>query len=109
MTTIRPGEFWLADIPFTDGSSAKRRPVLVLWLDGQDVVVAAVTSATPRTATDVSLKNWRKSGLRVASTVRLFRLDCLEQSLLRRRLGTLHPDDATLVRETWTRLVRPGF
>ena len=109
MMTIRPGEFWLADIPFTDGSSAKRRPVLVLWLDGRDVVVAAVTSAAPRTATDVSLKNWRKSGLRVASTVRLFPLDCLEQNLLRRRLGALHPDDAMLVRDTWVRLVRPGF
>ena len=104
MTTIRAGELWLADIPFTDGSSAKRRPVEVLWLDGQDVVVAAVTSAAPRTATDVALKSWRKSGLRVASTVRLSRLDCLEQSLLRRRLGTLQPDDATLVRDTWMRV-----
>ena len=106
---IRPSELWLADIPFTDGSSAKRRPVLVIWLDAQDVVVAAVTSAAPRTATDVAHKNWRKSGLRVASTVRLSRLDCLEQSLLKRRLGSLHADDAALVRDTWIRLVRPGF
>lgn len=109
MTTIRPGELWLADIPFTDGSSAKRRPVLVLWLDGQDVVVAAVTSAVPRTVTDVALKDWRKSGLRVASTVRLSRLDCLEQTLLHRKLGALLSDDASLVRDVWVRLVRPGF
>jgi mRNA interferase MazF len=106
---IRPGELWLANIPFTDGSSAKRRPVLVLWLDGQDVVVAAVTSALPRTATDVALKNWRESGLRVASTVRLSRLDCLEQSLLQRRLGLLQPTNATAIRDAWVRLVRPGF
>ena len=45
MMTIQPGEFWVADIPFTDGSASKKRPVLVLWLDGQDMVVAAVTSA----------------------------------------------------------------
>lgn len=109
MTTIRPGELWLADIPFTDGTSAKRRPVLVLWLDGLDAIVAAVTSAAPRTATDLSLTQWRKSGLRVASTVRLSRLDCLEQSLLRRRLGALQQEDATPIRETWARLIKPAF
>ena len=80
--SCRPGDFWVAEIPFTDGSGAKRRPVLVLWLDGQDAVVAAVTSAAPRTPTDVPPANWQRSGLRVASTVRLSRLDCLEQSLL---------------------------
>jgi mRNA interferase MazF len=42
---IQAGEFWVADIPFTNGSGSKKRPVLVLWLDGLDAVVAAVTSA----------------------------------------------------------------
>jgi hypothetical protein len=36
----QPGEFWVADIPFTDGTASKRRPVLVLWLDAQDAIVA---------------------------------------------------------------------
>jgi hypothetical protein len=40
--TIRPGDFWVADILFTDQTSSKKRPVLVLWLDGADAVVAAV-------------------------------------------------------------------
>lgn len=53
--SCQPGDFWVAQIPFTDGSGTKRRPVLVLWLDGQDAVVAAVTSAAPRTSTDVPL------------------------------------------------------
>src|SRR4051812_48780350 len=83
MTTIRAGEIWLAKILFTDASASKKRPVLVLWLDGNDAVVAAVTSAAPRSMTDVGLADWKASGLRVASTVRLSRLDCLEQSLRR--------------------------
>ena len=83
----QPGEVWLADIPFTSGVASKLRPVLVLWTDAADVVVAAVTSAQPRSTTDVALQNWSAAGLRVASTVRLSRLDCLEQHLLRRRLG----------------------
>ena len=39
--TPSPGEIWLAEIPFTDGSASKIRPALVLWLDAWDAVVAA--------------------------------------------------------------------
>src|SRR5207253_2224352 len=46
--TVQPGELWLADIRFTDASASKIRPVLVLWLDALDAVVAAVTAAGPR-------------------------------------------------------------
>jgi mRNA interferase MazF len=69
--TIQAGDFWVADIPFTDGDGSKKRPVLILWLDGDDVVAAIVTSAKPRTQTDVVLNDWFASGLRVSSTVRL--------------------------------------
>jgi len=99
--SCQPGDFWVAEIPFTDGSGAKRRPVLVLWLDGQDAVVAVVTSAAPRAPTDVSLADWQRSGLRTASTVRLSRLDCLEQSLLIVRLGHVSQADAGRLRDTW--------
>jgi mRNA interferase MazF len=109
MTTIQPGEFWVADIPFTDGSISKKRPVLVLWLDGQDAVVSAVTSAAPRTPTDVVLADWHGSGLRVASTVRLSRLDCLEHSLLAFCLGRLSPDDARRIRQVWDTHIKPQF
>jgi len=68
---MQAGELWLANIPFTDGSASKVRPVLVLWLDAADVVVAVVTSAAPRSPTDVSLADWQAAGLRVPSTVRL--------------------------------------
>lgn len=60
----RPGEIWLAEIPFTGGAASKTRPVLVLWIDALDAVVAVVTSATPRSPTDVSLADWNSAGLR---------------------------------------------
>ncbi len=109
MMTIHPGDFWVAEILFTDGSASKKRPVLVLWLDGQDVIVAAVTSAVPRTPTDVSLVDWRASGLRVPSTVRLSRLDCLEQSLLLFRLGHVSPADAQSLKDVWGVHIKPQF
>jgi mRNA interferase MazF len=106
---IRPGEFWVADIPFTDSTASKKRPVLVLWLDGVDLVAAAVTSASPRSVTDVALAEWKSSGLRVASTVRLSRLDCLEQSLLIARIGAISASDAQLVKQVWASRVQPQF
>ena len=105
----QPGEVWLADIPFTNGVASKLRPVLVLWTDAADVVVVAVTSAQPRSTTDVALQNWSAAGLRVASTVRLSRLDCLEQILLRRRLGVLTPTDAEQLKRVWANEIRLRF
>jgi mRNA interferase MazF len=105
----QPGEIWLAEIPFTSGAASKLRPVFVLWTDAADVVVAAVTSAGPRSATDVALQGWSAAGLRVASTVRLSRLDCLEQLLLRRRLGVLAPADAKQVTRVWAAEIRLRF
>lgn len=93
MTTIQPGEFWVANIVFTDGSGAKKRPVLVLWIDGQDVEIT----------------DWRGSGLRKSSTVRLSRLDCLEQSLMIGRIGVIQSADAATIKQVWTQEVQPRF
>ena len=105
----RPGEIWLAEIPFTNGQASKIRPVLVLWLDAHDAVVATVTSAPPRSASDAALADWQAAGLRVASTVRLSRLDCLEQILLRKKLGVLSLNDSQKIKQTWANQIRLQF
>ena len=109
MMIIRPGDFWVADIPFTDGSASKKRPVLVLWLEGKDIVVCAITTASPRSRTDVSLNEWQMSGLRQPTVARLSRLDCLEQALLLARLGVISGSDAKTVHDVWDRFVKPQF
>ncbi len=109
MMTIKAGEFWLTEIQYTNGADAKKRPVLILWLDGQDAVVAVVTSAQPRTNTDVLLDKWVESGLRVASTVRLSRLDCLEQSLFTKKIGQLSETDAIRLKKAWTEYINLQF
>jgi mRNA interferase MazF len=109
MMTIQPGEFWVAEIRFTDGLRSKKPPVLVLWLDGSDAVIAAVTPAAARSTTDVPLADWRASGLRSASTVRPSRLDCLEQGLLIGRIGTISPNDGRAVKQAWSTYVQPQF
>jgi mRNA interferase MazF len=82
---------------------------LILWVDANDVVVAAVTSVQPRSASDVPLGDWSKAGLRVPSTVRLSRLDCLEQSVLRRRLGMVSQSDALELKRIWAKEIRLQF
>ena len=107
--TPSPGEIWLADIPFTDGSASKIRPVLVLWLDAADCVLAAVTSAPPRSPSDVPLVNWQAAGLRVPSTARLSRLDCLQQILLVKKLGKISPSDAQRIKQVWSEQIQLRF
>ncbi len=109
MTTIQAGDFWVAEIPYTSGAASKKRPVLILWIDGNDVVVAAITSAQPRTKTDIVLADWSASGLRVASTVRLSRLDCLENFLLLAKIGHLSDEDAVKIKEIWKLHIKPQF
>ncbi len=107
--TITAGDIWIAEIPFTDGSAAKKRPVLILWLDAQDAIVAAITSASSRSVTDVTLQDWQQSGLRVASVIRLSRLDCLEKSLLIACVGHISQADAQRLTDVWISDVKPNF
>ena len=43
------------------------------------------------------------------ASVRLARLDCLEQSLLLFPVGHISPADAQRVKDTWDKLVKPQF
>ena len=91
---MRPGEIWLTRLAYSDASGAKIRPVLFLVVDGQDGIVAAVTSAPPRTKTDHALAEWAEPGLSRPSTVRLLRLATLTEARLNHRLGRIGATDA---------------
>ena len=103
------GEIWLAEIPFTSGIASKLRPVLVLWQDAAERRRRAVTKAAPRSPANVALHDWAAEGLVVASTVRLSQLDCLEQVLLRHRLGRISQRDVLLVKTAWSQHVHLRF
>jgi hypothetical protein len=54
-------------------------------------------------------KEWAAAGLRVPSTIRLSRLDCLEQSLFRKRLGFLAATDRNEIQRIWSSEIRLDF
>ncbi len=98
---MTPGEVWLARVEFSDESGAKVRPALVLWVDGEDVVVATITSSRPRTARDVALIDWKAAAMRRPSSVRLARLQTLRTERLTTALGPLTVTDRQRVQVAW--------
>jgi mRNA interferase MazF len=98
-----PGELWIADIPFVQGGGSKLRPVLVLWIDGVDRIVATVTSSPSRTPADVQLQDWQPSGLLKPSVVRLMRPSALLHSRLTRRIGVISRRDARTPNKAWAK------
>ncbi len=88
------GEILLVSMLFTDGSAAKKCPVLVVWDGGDDdLLVAPVTSHAARSQRDVALIQWQKAGLRLPSIVRLEKLATVEKSTIIRRLGQIEATD----------------
>ena len=92
------GDVLLVRFPFTDLSAQKRRPALVIGRpSGDDLVLAFVTSNI--TVIDAQAEHllrpddpeFRRTGLKTASLVRLNRIATLHRSLVQRRLGHIGP------------------
>jgi mRNA interferase MazF len=107
----------LLPFPFTDLSTTKQRPCLILAAFEpkglpEHYVVAMVTSRLDsfQFPGDTRLAKWREAGLPKPSIVRLAKVVTLEHSLIRKKLGTLEPNDRAAVcrqfRKTFTNLVR---
>ena len=92
------GDIVLVPFPFTDLSSGKVRPALVINAFGEDILVAFISSvispASPG-STDFVLASshpeFPKTGLKFGSTFKLAKLLCLHRSRILRRLGKVGP------------------
>lgn len=104
MTTYRVGDIVSVNFPFADLHTQKRRPGLVLISDDIDLVVARITTHSPRHQSDVALTGWAASGLPHASTVRLTKLATIDHRLVHRIVGHLHPEDIRSVIQAWEQL-----
>ncbi len=98
---MKRGTIVLTRFPFTDLSSIKRRPALVVSAiesyEG-DVIVAFITSNTSNQdeKTDLSFnegsKGFMDSGLKKSSSIRLAKLSTLNTSIFTGELGFLNID-----------------
>jgi len=97
---FRPGEIAIAAFPFSSLTAAKRRPcVIIAACDTPgDFLVAFITSVPPnpawRNAVAVTPQHpeWRRTGLRLPSNVRVDKLTTLHVSVLSGAIGTLPAD-----------------
>lgn len=97
-TTYRKGDVVLLIFPFSDLSTAKRRPALIVSPNssnsGSDVVVAYITSqmSSYSAGRDVILHGWNSAGLPKPSLVRM-KFATLDKVLIIRKLGELKSAD----------------
>lgn len=106
------GDLVLIPIPFTDLSSSKRRPVIVVSHDrynatSPDLVVVAMTSNPQQsdhsfvlTSADLAQGSLNRPG-----TVRVDKIYTLAQTLIVKQFGRLRPEALDRIRERFQRLI----
>lgn len=110
----RQGDILIIPIPFTDLSSNKRRPVLVLSNDNynnttEDLIVAAITSnlTTRRYTVTLSNEDLESGTLRVPSCIRADKIFTLSQNIVISRFGTVKRYIIDAVKEKIYQLLEP--
>ncbi len=98
MTTFRRGDVVLVAFPFTDLTTTKMRPALVISSDvfnqeNPDVIVVAITSQIPKRLPHshnlLSPQDQKLAGLPKPSLVRLGKIVTLDKKLIRKKLGQI--------------------
>ena len=112
---FQPGEIVHAAFPFTDLTSAKRRPCLVLARcdSPDDFILAFITtssgssSSTHSISVDGTHPEWRRTGLKRPSLVRADKLTTLHVSVISGVIGDLPGDLMRSVRKKIRELLCP--
>lgn len=91
------GDVVVAPFPFSDLSSAKKRPVVVIAaLDGEDVLVCQITSTsksiTDNYAVPLTDNDFSTGGLRQVSNIRPNRLFTADGNIILYSAGVLRTD-----------------
>jgi mRNA interferase MazF len=100
--TIRRGDIVLIEFPYSNMAGAAVRPALVISNDAHnarnpDIVCVMISSQVDNARDDDIVltakdEGFRRSGLRVDSVFRVSRIQALERSIVRRRLGHVSDD-----------------
>ena len=98
---VRRGDVVILDHPFSDATSSKVRPALVVQANGRNnsltnTVVAMITKNLSRVGTDptqllieLSTPDGQNSGLKVNSAVTCGNLFTVHENLIRKKIGVL--------------------
>ncbi len=107
MSSRKPGDIVLVEVPFTDLSQSKKRPALVLLSRSQDHLIAFFTSRVEQAGPDdVIVAASADNGLAVDSAALVTKLFTLHESLIVRTLGRLDKSDYRAIVERLVHLLR---
>ena len=97
---LRPGSLVTVSFPFTDLSAVKRRPVLVLIVHGEDLIVCGVTSKISRRRDAIPFDDHEMAEGRLPeqSEIRPLKLFTIHRALVHTLVGRI--SDETLGRVT---------
>jgi len=106
------GDILLIPIPFSDLTSNKKRPVLVLSNNDyntrtEDIIVAAITSniTLKEYGILISNKDMQEGNLHVDSCIRVDKIYTLSQSIVIKKFGTVKPEIINNVKEKLRKLI----
>ena len=102
------GDVVIADLPFTDLSGAKRRPLLVIAAPpGLDLITCLITSRARADGYDVSLtrNDFAAGSLATDSHARPCHLATVDPRIVKQKAGTLRPEKVKEVTDLIIRIV----
>lgn len=109
----KQGDILLVPIPFSDLTSNKKRPVLVLSNNDynnrtDDIIVAAITSnlTTKDFTVFITEKDLQEGNLSVDSCIRVDKIYTISQSIIIKKFGVVKSEITKIVREKVNQLVR---
>ena len=105
---MKPGDVVLVRFPFADLATAKKRPALVLARTTRSprnrlATLAMITSQIEalRLDGDVTLTDWKPSGLLHPSLLRLAKVATVDEDLVDRTIGKLSSRDKAAARKAF--------
>jgi mRNA interferase MazF len=105
MDKLHFGDIVLLKFPFTDGTTFKRRPALIINdFDDGDLIVCRITSQIYKTKNDIFIDDWEKSGLKLPSVIRVHKIATLEKDMVEFIMGQIEEPNKEQVRKIISKL-----
>ena len=104
------GEILLIPVPFSDLSSVKKRPVLVLSNNehnssSKDIIVIAITSNLSQKGIEISNNNLIDGFLPKKSIIKVDKIYTLETNIVIKKIGKIHNDVLSNVYNEFVKLI----
>lgn len=107
LNKYKKGEILVVPFPFTDNSTTKRRPAVIISTFKEDVIVALITSKEQRGEYVARIKeeDFLEGKLKYASYVKVNRIFTVANKLIIKKAGTLKKEKVLEIERKLVRLI----